>query len=788
MSRIRGITARSLVLLMAAGGPPAWAQPAGPTVERVEIVGNRALPAGSFLYYVSTQPGDAYDDVRLRSDFRRIWDAGFVDNLILEVVDGAQGKIVRFHVQERPRVRIVDYRGSKVLTPTKIEERLAREEAALRTESFFDAKRGRKAENVIRRMLEEEGHLFSVVTREEKALPGAGLQVSFVIQDGLRARVKSIGFAGNQAFGDGALRRRMKLKERRFWNLAWLTGKDVYAPEKWREDHQRLGDFYLDRGHVQATVGEPALTFEDGQSGLFKKRPVKWLKMEVPVDEGDPFRVGTVDFEGLKLFKPEQVRPLFDLETGDLYRESKVRKGQEKLRDAYGRQGYVQATPRIDRQPDPERKVVDLTLNVDEDKRYYVGRIHFSGNDLTRDAVIRRELFLNESAVLDTEALRLSVRRLNQLGYFKPVEAPRLSQNEGREDMIDLTFGVQEQSGNQFTMSASHSAETGPVFGVSFMTRNLFGRGQSVQVQADRGARLHNYELSGSDPFFRGRPLSLGFQVYKRWSDVEAVPSVGRPAYTADESLARIAAGYPLGRFTRLEGSYSFSITELQSEATFDPRFQQGRTRESRLSTGLSYDTIDHPLTPHRGLRLAGSLGIIGGPLGGSVSYLEPRMRIAGWIPHTRRSSLGLRAEAGWLNAFGDTAEVDPITGRNALPYQRRYTMGGDNQLRGFSLPTLGPRDADGNLIGGEKFLLGTAEYAVDVGGPFRLLAFVDAGQAYRQGSPFDLKALSYSTGVELRFMMPVLNIPIRLIQAWNLNRGSYEKARDFRFVFGAGF
>jgi outer membrane protein assembly factor BamA len=161
---------------------------------------------------------------------------------------------------------------------------------------------------------------------------------------------------------------------------------------------------------------------------------------------------------------------------------------------------------------------------------------------------------------------------------------------------------------------------------------------------------------------------------------------------------------------------------------------------------------------------------------------------VSGWIPHTRRTALGLRAEAGWLYAFGDTARVSDLTGRNALPFRRRYTRGGEDQLRGFRYESVGPTDAAGNLIGGEKYLLGSAEYAADLGGPFRLLTFIDAGQAFRQGSPYDLGSLRMSTGVELRFLVPVLNVPVRLIESWNLNRGTYPKARQFRFVFGAGF
>src|SRR5262245_25710423 len=257
---------RALACGLASGlalGPVARAQPAPPTVERVEVVGQRTLPEVSFLYYVSTHAGDAYDETRLRADFRRLWDAGFLDDLTLEVTDGRQGKLVRFRATERPRVRSVDYRGSKVLTTARIEERLAKEDASLRAESFFDRGRSRKAENIIQRMLQEEGHLFGVVRREDRPLPGAGLQVSFLIDDGLRAHLKAVDFTGNQVFDDGALRRRMKLRERGFWNLSWLTGKDVYAPAKWREDQRRLDELYLDHGHVLEQVGAPTLSFED---------------------------------------------------------------------------------------------------------------------------------------------------------------------------------------------------------------------------------------------------------------------------------------------------------------------------------------------------------------------------------------------------------------------------------------------------------------------------------------------------------------------------------------------
>jgi outer membrane protein insertion porin family len=220
------------------------------------------------------------------------------------------------------------------------------------------------------------------------------VQVSFVIDDGAKSRVRKVEFGGNEVFSDGRLRRAMKkIKEASFFNFTWLTGKSTYTDEKWSDpeegDRRRLEDHFLNRGYVTATVGEPAVSYFDGKtrSWLFKVRPIKWMKLDIPVSEGEQYKVGKVQFEGLTVFKEEDVRTLFKLKEGDVYKESRIKKGYEKLREQYGSVGYFQWQPLTLRRPDPERKVVDLTLKMEEDKRYYVGRIIFTGNELTKDKV-----------------------------------------------------------------------------------------------------------------------------------------------------------------------------------------------------------------------------------------------------------------------------------------------------------------------------------------------------------------------------------------------------------------
>jgi outer membrane protein insertion porin family len=778
---------RALVAALGLSAAPLLAQDA-PRVARVEIAGSHQMPEGSYLFYVSTKPGEAYDDLRLRGDFRRLWETGFLDDLRVEVADAPEGKVVTFRIAERPRVRVVDFRGSKQLSPSSITERLKAEEAALPVDHFFDRDRAKRAEGIVKRMLGEKGYLFASVRHETQPLGGSGVQVSFVIEDGLRARLRHMDFAGNQAFSDGDLKKRLKTRERRFWNFAWLTGGDVFDPQKWQEDERRLREFYLDRGHVQAALGTPTFAYEDGETGLIRKKPVKWVDVELPVTEGDAFAAGRLDFKGLTVFREELVRPLFGLTAGERYRESAVRKGHERLREAYGARGYPFMTARTERNPDGARKVVDVTVDVDEDKLYRVGRIRFTGNHTTRDTVLRRETFLNEGDVLSTEMLKHTVRRLNQLGYFKPVEAPRIAPDPRHDDLLDVTFGLEEQSRNTFSLTGGTGGLYGPTLTGSFSTANLLGRGQTLEVAIERGARYRNDQLTVLEPYFLGRPVTLGGSVYRRHAERDAVP--GRsPALSTDTSGFSLTAGRRLGRFARFDASYTFAVV--------DPRAAGGsaladlvgvQRNESRLSPALTYDTVDSPFQPRRGVRVQAGLSLLGGPLGGSVGLLEPNLKLAGWLPVSRRTAFGLRAEAGYLAPFGATAQ--PGTSLpNGIPWDRRFVMGGEQQVRGFDSLTIGAVNAVGVRIGGNKFVLGSAEYAWDVVGPLRALAFVDAGQSYLEGAPIDLGSLRTSTGVELRFLLPVVNVPIRLIQSWNLNVGdSVAKDRQFKLTFGTSF
>jgi outer membrane protein insertion porin family len=788
------------VLTLALLGPKLLADEP-PVVASVDIAQNQFLQKDTILFYVSTKPGDRYDERRIRDDFRRLWDTGFFDDLYVDVQDSPKGKSIVFVVQERKRVQIVDYRGSKALSTSNIEDKLKEKDAAIKVDTFYDLGKVKRVESIIRDLLHEKGRPFGTVKHDMKALGGAGAQVSFIIDDGPETKVKEIKFNGNRIFSEGTLKRKMKkIKERTFWTFSWITGKSTYTEEKWQEDQQKLQDFYLDHGYVTAQVGQPALTYIDGKAGFFHKHPAKWIRLDIPVSEGSQYRVGEVKFEGLTVFKEPSVRPIFKLETGDVYQESKLKKGYEKIRDFYGQLGYFQWTGFTRRKPDPDRKVVDLTLVMEEDKRYYVGRIRFSGNDTTRDKVVRREVFMNEGDVFNTEALKFSIRRLNQLGYFKPVEAPQLGPSTLGEDKLDVNFKLEEQNRNQFTFGGGVSGLEGTFVNASFSTANFLGLGETLQLSAQTGRRTKNYQIGLTEPYLFDRNITAGFDVFKRKIIYDTFLNV--VGFTQEGTGLTLVAGFPVGRFTRAFTNYSFEIVNISSldasslansgtttattpSASLTPLFnpflfgEQGKRKESRFSPSIVRNTVDSPFSPRSGSKQTLSTILAGGPLGGTVDYLKPDAEFIFYVPQTKITALGVRAEVSMIYPYGQT---------KALPLYQRFFLGGENQIRGYNIRTIGPVDSQNRALGGNKFALFNAEYYFDILGPIRLVLFFDAGQTFLEGDPINVKKFRTSTGAELRFMMPVLNIPFRLIYAINPNRDLFQPHSAFKFSVGTTF
>ena len=835
-----------------------------------EAQGNITLvDAETYLYYMRvpiSRPSQGvwvpYNEDTLkaiREDFLRLWGTGFLDDLKIDASDytfanGVVGKVLTYNIEERERVKIIDYVGSKKITPTQIDERLRAANIAIRTDSFIDDASVRKVEGIAREMLKEKGFPYADVTHSVVALPGGPklVNLTFNLSEGPEVKLRRVEFDGNQAMTDGQLRKHMK-NNKQEWFFSFITSSGTYHADKFEEDADRVTEFYRNNGYVQANVGLPEVkTLEDSAD-----KKTRWVELRIPVSEGKRYRVGELTFAGNKVLRSEALRTLFKVKTGDYYDNKKIAEGYKRMKETYGVGGYWDATGFPDYKfsdtPDPAKPAVpaalaaeapkegpptvDVTLQIQEGPQYFVNRITFAGNTTTYDNVVRREMQLLENSVFNTEALKYSVRRINQLGYFRALDENRdikLDKTPDTENRVDVKVQLEEQNRNQVNFGAGVSQFEGFFGQLSFQTANFLGRGESLTLSLQSGSRAQNYSLGFTEPFLFQRNITGGFNLFK-----SEIRYVGQ--YTQRTQGGVVTFGLPIGRgFTRLFTNYSYErvrVTEV------NPAFQDRELLQrnpflndalllnaggdriiSKVSPTLVHNTVDQPIFPTTGKRITASLDLAG--LGGNVSYYKPTLESVYFWRQKPRLTFGVRGKVEYIGQRKNS---------QVLPIFERLFLGGEFDLRGFDLRTVGPTDpVTGLVLGGNKSLLLNLEESITIAPQVRLIFFFDAGQVRNFGQPFSwmhtlverlpvplpplvdpfgpggglsdpnvlpltrvytAHAFKASTGAEVRFFMPVLNVPFRLIFAYNPSRAGVldnslqpQKAFQFRFAVGTTF
>lgn len=811
--------------------PPAQLPPAesGPVVYVMGFCfsaqGNvSAVDAETYLFHTQLRPSRPSEGVwvpyderareTIRDDFKQLWATSFLEDLRIEATDylftnGVVGKLITYHLEERERVKVIRYEGSSQLSRSAIDETLDKRNLRLRADSFLDQSVIARVKAAVRGMMADQGFANAEVTHTVTTVAGSPKQVNltFHISEGPKLAIRDVEFVGNIAVPDDVLARVMKgNRAQNLWSF--VRGGGIYNEARFAEDAQAVADYYRDHGYVRARVAQPDLRpLDDSADGT-----IRWIQLRVPISEGPRYRLGSLAFEGNTVVKTDALRAILNLAEGDWYSQSGIRKGLDAIREVYGALGYIEFTAFPDLRPRDSRApstpapaetndeasgspVVDVVLLVTEGPRYAVNRITFTGNTTTHDSVIRREMRVSEGGVFDTEALKHSVRRINQLGYFKPLEGSerdvKVEKVDGRDGVVDITVRLEEENRNQLQFGAGMSAFDGLFGNLSYTTSNFMGRGESATLSAMKGARSSTYQLAFTKPYLFNRPLLGGFDLFSR--KVDYLTGTGTVGYSEVRAGVNLTGGYALFPYSRLFLTYGYEVIDTaigeewrdlseqaaNGNALLGLYLEEGRHIESRITPSFVHNTVDNPLTPRRGRKITLNAAISGGLLRGTTNYIRPEVEGIQYFPHTSRTALGLRVNAGWLRPFGTTA---------SLPYYLRYFLGGETQIRGVDIRTIGPTDEQNRAIGGDKFVLLNAEYYLDIARSVRALAFHDAGQAFAEGQSINLRQLRTSSGVELRVFIPMLNIPLRLIQSWNVYRDASQPSRAFNVAVGTTF
>jgi outer membrane protein insertion porin family len=759
-------------------------------IEDVQIRGNRRIPTDSIKYNVLTKAGDAVNTDTIRRDVKALYALGYFEDIRVDEEDGARGKIIIFVVKEKPLIRSIAFEGANSITKSEILDKLKEKKVGLSQESPYDPLRVRRTEGIIQGMLAEKGRRNAKIDVTTESVPPNGIALTFKIDEGPKTKIEKIDIQGNEVFSDRQIKQAMKLvKEATPFTV--FTGKDTYYDLKLADDITRIRMLYAAHGYVRANILEPVV--ETRQRTAYRTLPLirppfpwgipipYWPKqvdrdyITIKIEENSQYRLGDIRIVGNEEFKSDLIKAVLGLASGRIYNEEQLRKGFENLKKLYGSRGYVNFTPVPTQDFDEARKLVNLTINIDEDRQFRVNRISFTGNTTTRDKVIRREIMVDEGQIFNSSLWDLSLLRLNQLGYFEEVksEDAEIKPNPAN-NTVDINLKVKEKGRNSIGFNGGVSGVGGGFLGLNYSTNNFIGLGETFSITLQGGTRQSQYQIGFTEPYLFNRPLTTGFSVfstsyrYDQARDVFGLDPSKLPAGLGFENRLNFeqkhtgfntSISYPVRVFHRIGVNFQFDDSTTSAVNPATEEFFKGVLAEEqqtlpgttasvtsyharRLTTSYAFNSTNNPYNPTTGHSFTGSLEFTGGLFGGNVDFYRPTLEFRYFKPvNGGRNTLAIRAMASHVQSFTNSS----------VPFYERFFLGGDFDIRGFDFRSISPiafitrtldvTDAAGKVnkkpyddivyVGGDTQGIFNFEYRIPLAGPITLAAFADAGNTW---------------------------------------------------------
>jgi outer membrane protein insertion porin family len=697
------------------------------TIYEIRVIGNRRIPRETILARLFTHVGDTWDPVQIERDFNSLWNTGYFQNLYFTREDTVRGIILNIFLKENPTIRDIIYKGLSSITQSDLLTRYKKEKVDLTQESQYDTGKLAHAEAVIKQMEAEHGHQFATVKADVKNIPPASVQIVFNIKEGPVVKVGKIKFTGNPHVSSRTLRRAMRgLKPIGIpYSIIFEDlFPQTYDSLKLEMDTELVRQVYRDRGYANAAVEQPRTQIRDeGGLNWFTFRPRKGKRIDIllPIEEGARYKLGTITFSGINpRFNPKALRALFPIKDGAWFNATAMGKGLDNLKKAYGSQGYINfgavPTPTFNDQ----KRTVSWNIDIDEGKQFYVSRIEFQGNTITRDRVIRRELMLQEGQIYNSQLWEYSLMRLNQLQYFEPLKVDQDTEaiQDADNGTVRLLLKVKEKGKNSIGMNGGVSGQSGAFLGVNYQTNNFLGLGETLSLQANLGNLSRQFLFGFTQPYVRNRPVQLGFQIFNQKTDFNAAKNyqatTGQSVNltSAQQSLIQnynqgsdginFSISYPLRRhsFQRVGFTYSWTNSTITAFSSASQSFFQtiafrsgiqsnnalSGIKNSLISLSYTFDTVSDPLKPRTGTELSAVMQASG--IWGNVRYLEPIVSITHYQPihylHFQpngRNILAFKAQLGYVAGWGG----------DVAPPQNRFFDGGEDDLRGFDIRGVTP-------------------------------------------------------------------------------------------------
>ena len=637
-------------------------------VSDIRIIGLQRVSTGSIFNVIPISVGDRIDTRKSSDIVRSLFSTEQFDNIQI----GRDGNTLIITVLERPSISGIEISGNKALKTEQLLESL--DGVGIKEGEVYKRSTLEKVKSELVRSYASNGRYGAGVEINEILKPRNRIEISIEVDEGSSAKIKKISIIGNEKFTDDELLDSFELSEGSFFSF--LSSNNQYSREKLVGDLETLESYYRDRGYLKFSIESSQISLSRDKKSIF---------ITYNVNEGKKYTIDAVDVIGEIPFEKEVYIEIVNSLKNQTYSQAQITSIEEFFVNVLGNRGYAFAEVSGDAEIINDSNEVKLTFTVVPGNKTYTRKILFTGNHVTQDHVLRREMRQFEGAWTSDNSIEAGKVRLERLGYFKEVNVETVPV-VGTEDQVDIIYSVDEETTGSVGGNIGYS-DFGLMLGFNLQEQNFLGTGNTVGIGINKNIYSEMYNLSFMDPYATKDGVSLGYNVYFRETDYGEFNVAN---YLTNSNGIGAQFGYPTSDITRLGFNLTYDKTDidvgtLPAREIYDFVEAEGNIFET-LSIQFSWQrvTLNRGLFPTAGSSTVLSLSTT--LPGSDLSYYRTSIRQRYYRPLSSNFVFGFSGELGYLDAYGDTEET---------PFFQNFYAGGPRSLRGFESNTLGPRSTD---------------------------------------------------------------------------------------------
>jgi outer membrane protein insertion porin family len=735
------------------------------TIKDIKVEGVQRTEAGTVFSYLPVKVGERIDDEKAAAAIKALYATGFYSDVRLET----DGDVLIVFVQERPAIAQIDIEGAHEFTKDNLKDGL--KQAGISEARIYDKSLLDRAEKELKRQYTSRGYYGAVVKTTVTPLERNRVSLRFDIDEGAVTKIADINIIGAKDFSEKELLRTMKLTTPGWFT--WFTKDDQYSKQQLTADLESLRSFYLNRGYLEFNIESTQVSITPDREKIY---------ISIVINEGPVYRVGTIKLAGDLIVPQAQLEALILAKPGETFSREKIVESTKKITDRLGNDGYsfanVNPVPDLDR----EKRVASFTFFVDPGRRVYVRRVNIAGNQKTQDEVIRREMRQLEGSWYSLEKIARSKERLQRTGYFQDVniETPAVP---GTADQVDVNVTVTERNTGSLNFGVGYSASEKLTLQASVSQANVLGTGNQVAVQVSSGRIDKVYSFSYVNPYWTVDGISRGFDIFQRDVDTS---SLAVAAYHTYSTGAGVRFGIPVSELNTFNLGFTAEHTRLTIDVGAPPRYLDfvsrfgEKTNTFRTNLSFSRDSRDSIIWPTKGW--LNEFGVEVGVPPGDLTYYRATYQSQYFFTPDRLSFLTFMANGivGYANGYSG----------KPLPFFKNFYAGGVGSVRGFETASLGPKDQNGDILGGNRQFIGNFEMLFPIPGykekNVRIALFMDGGDVWGPDDRIRGVDVRVAAGVAVSWDSPVG--PLRFSFGNPLKKRPDDRVERFQFQLGKIF